>query len=76
MPIDEIRWLYGDKAYNAKFGIFGAYKRQRLQRELPGYQEEYDRLMASIRIAVEQSFAGVSNLWEATNFKRLMKTGK
>ena len=71
-----MRWLYGDKAYVAKYGIFGAYKRQRLQRELPGYQEEYNRLMASMRIAVEQSFAGVSNLWQVTNFKRIMIRGK
>ena len=58
-----MRWLYGDKAYVARYGIFRAYKRQRLQCELPGHQEEYNRLIASMRIAVEQSFAEVLNLW-------------
>jgi hypothetical protein len=76
VPVNERLWIFGDKAYTAKFGIMGAYKRQRRDRELRTNHAEYNEAMSSMRIAVENSFAGVSNLWQASNFKTQSKIGE
>lgn len=62
IPINKRLWIYGDKAYTAKFGIIRAYKRQRRDRELRINHTRYNETISSMRITVENSFAGVSNL--------------
>lgn len=75
-PPSEWVWLYGDKAYSGKFGIMGAYKRRNIERGLAADLRAYNRTMASMRMAVENGFAMVSNLFQVTNFKMLQKQGR
>ena len=54
----------------------GAYKRKRHEHDLRQDSDDYNRAMASCKIAVEQGFAGCHNLWQAVNWIGQQKIGE
>lgn len=55
-------YLYGDPAYSTVYGIMGPYKNYPTRPRTPA-QEQFNKILARLRIEVEHGFAIHQNLW-------------
>lgn len=67
------RYLYGDQAYSHLYGIMGPFPNQRYCRGSPEY--EMNKRLSSMRIAVENCFGLMQNLWTANAWNLRLKIG-
>jgi hypothetical protein len=67
--------IFGDKGYNSDFGIIGMYKRSRAHSVLTPSEEEFNKGIAVVRAAVEDTFAIVVDKWRQNNRWKVMRTG-
>ena len=71
----ETLYIYGDPAYNGSFGIVSGWKDPRGCRYLSTEKQRFNKVLSSIRIAVEQSFGRTQVLWTYTAFNKGLAAG-
>jgi hypothetical protein len=68
-------YVYGDPAYKAGFGTACPFTSAQGRHFLPQDQQEWNRKLSSVRIAIEQSFGRVQVLWTYTAFGKGLRAG-
>lgn len=64
---DTLLYLYDDLAYNDRFEVMTSFSNSNSQ------QKKFNKIMSTMRIAVENSFDIIRNLWIAHAFEKSMK---
>jgi hypothetical protein len=67
--------LYGDPAYRSAYGIACSFLDPRSRHYLPTDKREFNRVLSSVRIAVEQAFGQTHQLWTYTAFSDSLRAG-
>jgi hypothetical protein len=71
----KVLYLFGDPAYHATFGIQAPITSSAGRRHLSYEQQRFNAHLASVRIAVEQSFGEIHNRWTYTAFGKALTAG-
>jgi hypothetical protein len=73
----EVLYLYGDPAYRLVFGVMSPFRAAAggRRQSLPPAQKAFNRRLASVRIAVENSFGETQQQWTYTHFAEGLRPG-
>jgi DDE superfamily endonuclease len=71
----ETLYIYGNPAYNSSFGVACPFKHPYGRRYLSRAQQEFNRSLSTVRIAVEQAFGDVQVQWTYTAFSKALTAG-
>ena len=76
MGCHEVLYLYGDPAYRCSYGVMPPFTHPRGRRYLSREKQDFNRSLATVRIAVENAFGQTQQLWTYTAFSKGLSANK
>jgi len=72
----RVLYLYGDPTYRCSFRVMPPFTHARGRRYLSRRRQDFNRSLATVRIAVENAFRQTQQLWTYTAFLKGLSSGK